>query len=470
MARKSKFMTRLIMGKERSEGYARSTLPTNRWGLFWDVLKGSLSKVFLINILTLLFLIPLVLVLMLRNSYLTVSGANYPFAQGLAMGYPAMPSFNGFAEQITTQANLIYFGIFMPVAAIIASVGISGGAYVIRNLIWTEGTFVAKDFWHGIKVNFWIVVRSVLLYAVVLFLCIFAISSASTAQATGSNVGWLLIISQIASYLLIIFSTIMVLYMITLGVTYELNFRQLFKNALIFTIALFPFNLFFLLLTALPLALLWIGSLFTIIGYILMITLGFAIMLMIWTNYSQWAFDRFINSKMEGGQTKRGIYEKAKVIKSEALQQYKAQMEQSTASSYLDGRPIKPIDDEELQLAELPQMFTRDDLDKLEESRQAIYKDHEEYVKAQMEKMDVPENAETDEKKPKKEPKEVKTAQTNADKMDEIKEKLKKQYGVTDQEIANIEKNKTTSNVAKSTVKQNPKKKKGKNGKKGGKR
>ena len=57
MAEKKKggFINRLIMGTEKSEGYARSTLPSNRWELFWDIFKGRFGKLFFINILVLLF-------------------------------------------------------------------------------------------------------------------------------------------------------------------------------------------------------------------------------------------------------------------------------------------------------------------------------------------------------------------------------------------------------------------------------
>ena len=38
---KKGFIARMLEGKERSEEYARSTLPTNRWQLFFDIFKGN---------------------------------------------------------------------------------------------------------------------------------------------------------------------------------------------------------------------------------------------------------------------------------------------------------------------------------------------------------------------------------------------------------------------------------------------
>ena len=55
MAQKKKgFISRMIEGPERSDSYARSTLPGNRWELGWDVFRNNLGKMVGINMLMLL--------------------------------------------------------------------------------------------------------------------------------------------------------------------------------------------------------------------------------------------------------------------------------------------------------------------------------------------------------------------------------------------------------------------------------
>jgi hypothetical protein len=67
MAQQKKgLITRMLEGKERSEEYARSTLPTNRWQLFFDIFKGNLGKLVKINLLMLLFFIPTIAVIIFR--------------------------------------------------------------------------------------------------------------------------------------------------------------------------------------------------------------------------------------------------------------------------------------------------------------------------------------------------------------------------------------------------------------------
>ena len=46
----------------------------------------------------------------------------------------------------------------------------------------------------------------------------------------------------------------------------------------------------------------------------------------------------------------------------------------------MKARPIKPITDEELKIAELPQNFNREDIGRLNESKRVLYEDNERYI------------------------------------------------------------------------------------------
>ena len=79
-------VARWLEGKERSEEYARSTLPTSRWALFWDIFKGRFGKLMLTNLLMLLTILPLLAVIIFRYLSLTVQGTNAVFGAGLMVG------------------------------------------------------------------------------------------------------------------------------------------------------------------------------------------------------------------------------------------------------------------------------------------------------------------------------------------------------------------------------------------------
>jgi hypothetical protein len=123
---------------------------------------------------------------------------------------------------------------------------------------------------------------------------------------------------------------------------------------------------------------------FMIIGIILLVLFGFALFMLVWTVFSQHLFDKYLNDRVAGAKKNRGIYEKVKQDQSEAIKKYREQLEVANATSTLSNRPIKPITDEELTLAELPQVFNRKDIEKLNESRKMLYEDHQKYVEEHM--------------------------------------------------------------------------------------
>lgn len=378
---KKGFIARMLEGKERDENYARSTLPSNRWALFWDIFKGRFSKLIIVNLLMLVFCIPMIVVFVFRYIYTTVQGVVMPFAGWVGSGYPITPNLVGVPQQVVLSTNLL-FGALMVIAAFVAAVGISGGIYVIRNMVWTEGIFVANDFWRGIKINFVVVLQSTVFYGVFLYLFTISINWAQYLMAVGEGNSVLLTISVAVSYIAIAILTLMFLWMLSMGGNYKLKFWQLVKNSFLMTFGLIFQNVFFAALMAIPVILVFLGSFFQIVGIVILVLFGLSYMLLVWFNYSQWAFDKFFESKREGGKVNRGIY--AKVGKggaqSKAVQEYQANLEAAmSVKSDLSSRPIKPITDE-LKVYELPESYSREDLQKLRESKDKIIEDTESYA------------------------------------------------------------------------------------------
>ena len=377
---KKGFIARMLEGKERDENYARSTLPTGRWSLFWDIFKGRFSKLVIVNLLIIVFCIPLIAVYFLRYMMLVGQGTLLP-SNSLGVSWPAVPDIAGLEQQMILSTNLLW-GALMVVAALIAAIGISGGIYVIRNFVWTEGIFVANDFWRGIKINAIVVLQSTLFYGVMLYLFTISIDAASVVIATGSGNQTLMVISQVFCYIAIALLTIMFLWMLSMGANYKIKFFRLLKNAFLMTFGMIFHNIFFVVLMAIPVILILLGSFFAMIGYIILILFGLSYMLLVWFDYSQWVFDKYFESKREGGKVNRGIYPKAGKggDQSKAVQQYEAEAaEAAKIKSDLASRPIKPITDD-LKVYELPESFSRDDLKKLRESKEAIAEDTEKYA------------------------------------------------------------------------------------------
>ena len=382
MAQKKKYglITKFIIGSEKSEGFARASLPSNRWELFWDIFKGRFGKLIVVNLLVLLFCLPFMALLFFRYVAIVNYGMSYPFSQCFGVGYGALPSMVGVAENIVFQVNLMAY-LLAPIALMIAAVGIAGGAYVIRNMVWTEGIFVANDFWRGIKQNIKQLLLVAIFFSVIFYVTVLAMSLCDQTLAIGTDIAWLYNLSKILAIILLVAVFIMTLHMITMSVTYELGFMALIKNSFLFTIGLLPHNLFFAFLGLLPFFVFMIGGILGGIGLILIVLFGFSLVLLIWTNYSHWAYDKFINDHIPGAQKNRGIYEKVRSDEAGAIKKYREQLTMAQRNS-LNSKPIKPITDDELKLAELPTSFNRRDIERLNESRRALYEDHERYVEA----------------------------------------------------------------------------------------
>ncbi len=377
---KKGFIARMLEGKERDEAYARSTLPTGRWSLFWDIFKGRFSKLVIVNLLMVVFCIPFIAVYFLRYMMLVGQGTLLP-SNTLGVAWPAVPDIAGLEQQMILSTNLLW-GALLVVAALIAGIGIAGGIYVIRNMVWTEGIFVANDFWRGIKINAVVVIQSTLFYGILLYFFTISIDAASVVIATGSGNNTLMVISQVFCYIAIALLTMMYLWMLSMGANYKLKFFRLLKNAFLMPFGMIFHNILFVALMAIPLILVLLGSFFAMFGYIILILFGLSYALLVWLDYSQWVFDKYFESKREGGKVNRGIYPKAGKggEQSKAVQQYEQAAEEAAKiKSDLASRPIKPITDD-LTVYELPDSFSRDDLKKLRASKEAIVEDTEKYA------------------------------------------------------------------------------------------
>ena len=117
---KKGFIARMLEGKERDEEYARSTLPTSRWALFWDIFKGRFSKLVIVNLLMLIFFIPLILVYFFRSTMLGLQASWMPFASWMGVGYPAMPNLTGLPQELIFSTN-VFYGALMIVAGLMSA-------------------------------------------------------------------------------------------------------------------------------------------------------------------------------------------------------------------------------------------------------------------------------------------------------------------------------------------------------------
>lgn len=381
MAEKKGFIYKMVMGKDRDEDYARSTLPSNRWGLFWDIFKGRLGKLALVNLLTVLFLLPVIVLMYFRNTSITVAGASLPFLGTIGVGYPSSLDVELQYIQTVNGINFWYFLMMIP-AMMIAGIGLAGAFYVIRNMVWTEGIFVANDFWRGIKKNGIQFVTIMLILGAVLFLAVFNFNVLSITEYTSGVTFWT-VAARVSTWIVLILIGMMALYMMTMTVTYKLKFRHLIKNSFILSIAMLLQNVLFIVLGLVPLLvglllyLLLPSMLITVLILIVYILIGISIFILAWTTFNQWAYDKFINDRVEGAVKNRGIYPK---VKDSDVVEKRKKAAVAQFRNPKKRRAVKPVNDKDVKLTNLEQGFTRASLEKLTKEKEQLKLDAEKYA------------------------------------------------------------------------------------------
>lgn len=375
---KQGLFSRIMEGKEKNEEYARSTLPTNRWQLFWDIMKGRIGKVVIINLLVLVFFLPMIALMVFYNITLQAQGLAGPYGTNIGIGYPAIPDVTGQWEGMSLSVNTMFFGGLV-FTSFIAAIGLAGGMYVIRNMLWTEGIFVANDFWKGIKHNYTEALFASVFFSLFLFITVYVWSLTNYFISIGTgNVVWFTI-AKVVCVVATVLAAFMSLWMISLGVTYHQKKAALIKNAFIMTVGTLPQTVVFAVVALAPFALILTGTSFLVsLGFVFIVLIGFSYALLVWIDFSQWAFDKYINPSMKGAKVGRGLYnpnakkseDEGESDEASALRAYKLAIIKEGKSNLM-SRPMKPIDDD-LTVYNLPESFSREDLQKLSDSKKAI--------------------------------------------------------------------------------------------------
>lgn len=132
--------------KKAEKDYQKSMLPQNRKEVFWDVIKLQWSSLLATGGLMVLFALPLLVLAVFENACVWALMADSTKQQDVLMG------------EVLALRNLS--AILRGPMIVLLSVGLAGGARVVRQLAWEENLFLSYDFRMGIKQN----VKQFLLY------------------------------------------------------------------------------------------------------------------------------------------------------------------------------------------------------------------------------------------------------------------------------------------------------------------
>lgn len=260
-----------------------------------------------ISLLTFLFTLPAVAWLVIMNIVLQVDAQLIPYSSNIGIGYPVVVDAALMGQYRTFMYNVQTYAILIPLI-MIAGIGFAGAFHVMKLLGWGEGVSVGGTFFQGIKRN-WASFLWIFLYAgISLFVFMFCIMAYGYLTEINTVVRAIMIALAVVQLVLML---CMLLYLCTQTVTYKLGFMGLVKNSLLFAIALFPQNVFFIALSLLPVIIIMFLPLqIGIFFWMIFLFLGIAYIVLVWTVYSQWVYDKFVNDKVKGAVKNRGMYVK----------------------------------------------------------------------------------------------------------------------------------------------------------------
>lgn len=360
-------IARGLGGSEKPSNYPRNKAATSAWKRCTWLLGERLGKLCLVNLMMLLPLLPLLCTVYYRGVFLSKTAVLYPFGSGIGVGYPATPDLAGMAENLILTTDLVFFAIFI-LCSVVAAVGLSGGLYIIRDMVWTEGYYMPSDFWKGIRSNFVSTLFACLFFSVLLFVVRYVVNISDYMIAIGSgSVVWLTI-AKVVAYIALAFAAMVSLWMLAIGSSYKQNPFALFKNALVMMAGTLPQSLFFGVIATLPFFLCFISGILAYLGVICAILISFSFALLVWMCFAQWAFDKFIGDPVVVAAPSAT----AKKEEEEDDEEKRLRAMLAAGKSQLASRPMEGIDDG-LSLYALPQQFTREDLKRLYETKTEIY-------------------------------------------------------------------------------------------------
>ena len=294
----SKWMNSFYYGKSGKGDYTPENLPTNRWQLFWEMLRVRLSALVRLNLMYVVPWLPTMIVLMIGAlSFLTslnnLVDSGEMIAVGELLGGVVAPTLLLLVPCITITGPFT-----------------SGVCYVTRNWARDEHAFIWSDFKDAVKEN-WkqsIVISFITsLVPLMLYVCWNFYGSMANDNA-------FMVVPQVLTMMIGLMWCLGVTYFHPLIVSYKLRMRDVIRNGLLLAVARLPMSIGLRLLHALPMIIgvvlmLFVSPMYCMLGlFAYYLLIGFSLSRFVTASYTNAVFDKYINAKIEGAVVNRGLY------------------------------------------------------------------------------------------------------------------------------------------------------------------
>ena len=271
--------------KQISDSEAKRSLPHNRKEVFFDLLRYRKMALFNLSCFVFMFFIPLAVDLFFFNFLESVAITN---------------------EKYDYLFSLIFYSmLIMLPCMVIGFIGLVGGFYVAKKMVWQEGTMVAVDFFQGIKENWKHAVLNGLVFGIVLFGLVVGgsyllINFKVSPIWSGIGIGALILVFMTFGMVIALNNT--------QDVYYTNSFMATLKNSFcLLGLLHWRILVIFLLSTGVVITLSCFNLITLAIGLFLFAVLN-SVVIILYTLVSHYGFDRFINQEHYPDYVNKGLY------------------------------------------------------------------------------------------------------------------------------------------------------------------
>ena len=262
-----------------------NSLPKNRREVFFDLLKHRKMTLFTLSCFVFMFFIPLAVDLFIFNFLESVASQN---------------------EQYEYLFSLVFYSMLIALpCVIIGFLGLTGGFYVAKKIVWQDGVVVPTDFFTGIKENWLHGIADGILFGLALFGLVVGgsylfVYAPVHAVVKGVGIGGMILIFIVIG--------IITALNLTQSVYYSNSYLRTFRNSFSFMGLLnWKVLVLFVLSTGGVIALCCFNMILLGVGLFLFAILN-SVVIVLYTLIAHSAFDKYINKEHYPEYVGKGLY------------------------------------------------------------------------------------------------------------------------------------------------------------------
>ena len=322
-----KLMNSYYYGKSGKGDYRKEDLPRTRWQLFWEMLRVRFAGLIRLNLLYMLVWMPTMIVLLVgvMSVMSSMPGEEPVIADPAAVVEegvlpPAEEAVGEEADAVevveltwdewraVSQSVLLMTLLLLIPCITITGPFTAGLSYVTRNWARDEHAFAWSDFIDAVKAN-WKPSLAVSFITSVMPLIMYI---CGTYYGELAETNAIMAIPQALSIMLGVLWSLAVTYAYPMIVSYDMRLRDVLRNSFLLAIGRLPMSVGVRLLHCIPVAIALLVGMINMIWAMLglmayYMLLGFGMSRFVTASYTNAAFDRFINSRIEGAVVNRGL-------------------------------------------------------------------------------------------------------------------------------------------------------------------